>query len=583
MIKLSKHTTRKAAGLLELAIGVACVLLILFIGSFTRVRADLTSEKRYTLTEATRNLVDSLDDVVFVKVYLHGQLPADLQQLSTSLRELLDEMRVRNPAMLQYEFIDPSAGLDEKTRNASYQQLQADGLQYSSIRLRGKGSESELIVWPGAVISYRGKKTPVQLLKAQLRTTDAAMVNSSINNLEYEMANAIRKITNPFRPRVAVIRGHGEADDLELGDLMRALEEQYDLTIVHLNGRIDALSEKAEGVTYRMNRFEAAIVAKPDSAFPEKDRFIMDQFIMNGGKVLWAVDAMDPHLDSLRVNQFSMATPLDLGLDKLFFAYGVRFNKDLLLDKQCAPIQVYTRPYGEQPKLETLPFPFEPLVTPQSNHPIVANIDPVRFRMVSSIDTVGTDSARSTILLHTSRYSRILRNPVRVSLAVTDMDLGLERNNNPYQPVAVLVQGKFRSAFAGRMAMADSVLDAVGFREWSRTTAQLFVSDGDALVNPVNREQGSFYPLGYERAARAKIFGNREFFINAMNYLLDDQSLISVRSRAIRLHQLDPHAIEADRARIQVGNVALPILLTLLGGITFIVLRKRRYAHHRSS
>ncbi|MCO5273719.1 MAG: gliding motility-associated ABC transporter substrate-binding protein GldG [Flavobacteriales bacterium] len=574
---LAKRTTRKVAGLLQFAIGVASVLLVLFIGSFTRLRADLTSDKRYTLTPATMELVDSLKDVVFVKIYLSGELPADLQRLSTSLRDLLDEMRVRNPDLLQYEFTDPSAGLDEETRNKAYEQLQKEGLQYTSIRTRGKGSQSEVIVWPGAIISFQGKKLPLQLLKSQLRATDAETVNRSINNLEYDLASAIRQITATARAKVAFIEGQGELDRLPVQSLTDALNEQYDVSRVRLDGRIDALSDRPDGVTFRLNKFDAVIVAKPDSLFGEKDRFILDQFVMNGGKVLWALDAMDPHLDSLRVNQFSMATPLELGLDNLLFAYGVRINKNLLLDKQCAPIQLYTRPYGDQPKLETRPFPFEPLITPGGHHPIVANIDPVRLRMASSIDTIGIDSAHSTILLTTSRYTRVLRNPVRISLAVVDMDLGLEQNNTPFQTVAVLTQGKFRSAFADKLDMPDSVLKAIGYREWSRPTAQITISDGDALANPVDRERGTYYPLGYERAARAKIFGNREFFLNAMNYLLDDKSLISIRSRAITLRQLDPHLIETDRVQVQVANVVLPILIGLFGALAFHLLRKRRY------
>lgn len=577
-MRLNKRGTRKAAGMIELLIGVGSVLLILFIGSFTRLRADLTSEKRYTLTPATRQLVDSLDDVVFVKVYLHGDLPADLQMLSGSLRDLLDEMRLRNPDMLQYEFNDPSASLDEQSRNKAYQQLQEAGLQYTSIRTRGKGSQSEVIVWPGAILSYKGKTLPVQLLKSHLRATDAEQVNSSINNLEYEMASAIRQITASSRARVAFIEGHGELDRPSVRDLFEALSEQYDVGRVTIDGKLDALSDRPEGVTYRINNYEAVIVAKPQTAFTEKDRFILDQFVMNGGKVLWAVDAMDPQLDSLRINQFSIATPLDLELDNLLFAYGVRINKDLVVDKQCAPIPIYTRPYGEQPKLELRPFPFEPLVASNSNHPIVANIDPVHLKMASSIDTIQLDSAQGTILLTTSRYTRVLRNPVRISLAVVDLDLGLEQNNTPYRPVAVLTQGKFRSAFAGRLAMPDSVLQEVGFREWSRPTAQVVVSDGDALANAVSKDKSVYYPLGYDRNAGAKIFGNREFFINAMNYLLDDKSLISIRSRSISLRQLDPHRVEAERGQIQAANVVLPIVIGLLGGALFYLLRKRRYA-----
>lgn len=578
-MKLSKNATRRATGITELAMGIALVLLVLFIGSFLRLRQDLTTEKRYTLTEATKDLVDSLKDVVYVKVYLHGDLPADMQRLSTSVRDLLDEMRVRNPEELQYTFIDPSAGTDEETRNKVYAQLQEAGLQYSSIRTQDKGAQKEVITWPGALLTYKGKTLPVQLLKAQFRNNDADMVNRSINNLEYEITSAIRQVTQTYRPRVAFLHGHGELGQLPTQDLANALAEQYDVTDVRLDGRIDALSIKTDAGPYRANQFEAAIVAKPDSAFSEKDQFILDQFIMNGGKVLWAVDAMDPHLDSLRKNQFSMATPLDLGLDRLLFAYGIRINNDVLVDRQCAPIQLYTRPYGNQPKLETLPFPFEPIVVPERNHPIVANLDPVHLKFASTIDTIATDSAASTILLTSSAYSRALRNPVRVSLAIVDMDLGLDKNNTPHRSVSVLTQGRFRSAFADRLVMPDSAKRAIGYREWSRPTAMLTVSDGDALANPTDPAKGTWFPLGYERMARAKVYGNREFFVNAMNYLLNDQSLISIRSRAITLRQLDPVRTAKQRTAIQVANIALPVLAGLLMGLGFHLMRRRRHAH----
>ncbi|MGV9012595.1 MAG: gliding motility-associated ABC transporter substrate-binding protein GldG [Flavobacteriales bacterium] len=578
-MKLTKHATRRAASLAELAMGAGVVLLVLFIGSFLRVRQDLTSEKRFTLTEATKDLVDSLKEVVFVKVYLKGDLPADLQQLSSAMRDLLDEMRVRNPDQLQYAFVDPSAGVDEKTRDQVYGQLQEAGLQYTSIRTQDKGSQKEVIAWPGALITYKGKTLPLQLLKSQMLNNNAEMVNRSINNLEYELASGIRQVTETYRPRLAFINGHGELGHLATQDITNALQEQYDVSDVRLDGKIDALSIKNDDGPYRINQFEAIIIAKPDSVLSEKDQFILDQFVMNGGKVLWAVDEMDPHLDSLRINQFAMATPMDLGVDRLLFAYGVRINKDLLLDKQCAPIQLYTRPYGDQPKLETRPFPFEPVVVPNSSHPIVSNIDPVHLKLASTIDTIATDSAKSTILLTSSKYSRALRSPVRISLSVVDMDLGLDKNNTPFRPVAVLTEGKFRSAFADRLLMADSVLRKIGYREWGRKTAMVTISDGDAIANPVDVAKGTFYPLGYDRVMNSKVFGNREFFVNAVNYLLNDKSLISIRSRAITLHQLDPQRIQTGRTAIQAANLVLPVLAGLLIGAGFFLLRKRRFAN----
>ena len=570
--------SHRSRDLMSLLIGIGCVLLVLFIGSFTRFRADLTSEKRYTLTPATVELMDSLKDVVFLKVYLSGELPADLRKLSEATRELLDEMRVHNPDMLQYEFVDPSAAPDEKTRNQTYAQLQEEKLEYTSIRTKEKGAESERIIWPCAMLNYGGKSQPLQLLRTQFRTPDADMVNRSINNLEFEVASAIRKIISEYKPRVAFLEGHGELDELSTKDLENALAEQYDVKRVRINGQIGALSDKVDGGRYRANKFEALIIAKPDSAFPEKDAYIIDQFIMNGGRVLWAVDAMNANLDSLRAKQYSIATPLELGIDKLLFAYGTRLNKDLLLDRQCAPIQIMGAPYGNQRKLETRPFPFEPVVVPRSTHPVVNNIDPVHFKFVGSIDTIGLDSARSTILLTSSPYTRVQRNPVRISLAVVDEIARMGKSNTPDRPVAVLTDGVFRSAFADRLVMTDSLKKAMGHRETGRKNAMIVVSDGDAMANLVDREKGKYYMLGFDRLAGTKVYGNREFFVNAMNYLLNDKSLISLRSRTISLRQLDPERTSGERGFWQAVNIGLPVLLSILGGLVFFALRRRRYA-----
>lgn len=573
-----KTRSHRSRDLMTLLIGIGCVLLVLFISSFARLRADLTSEKRYTLTPATVELMDSLKDVVFLKVYLAGELPADLRRLSESTRELLDEMRVHNPDLVQYEFVDPSAATDEKSRMQNYAKLQEEKLEYTSIRTKEKGAESERIIWPCAMLNYRGRSQPLQLLRTQFRTPDADMVNRSINNLEFEVASAIRKIISDFRPRVAFLEGQGELDELSTKDLENALREQYDVSRVRIDGRIGALSDKVEGGRYRANKFEALIIAKPDSAFSEKDAYILDQFIMNGGRVLWAVDAMNANLDSLRAKQYSIATPLDLGIDKLLFAYGTRLNKDLLLDAQCAPIQFYGAPYGNQRKLETRPFPFEPIVVPRSTHPIVNNIDPVHLKFVGSIDTIGLDSAHSTVLLTSSPYTRVQRNPVRISLAVVDLDLHLDKSNTPDRPVAVLTEGVFRSAFADRLVMADSMKKSMGHRETGRRNAMIVISDGDAMANPVDREKGNYYMLGYDRMARTKVYGNREFFVNAMNYLLNDKSLISLRSRTITLRQLDPERIARERGFWQALNVGAPVVLSILGGLVFFALRRRRYA-----
>lgn len=570
--------SKRFADLSELFIGIAIVALVLFISSFTRVRMDLTSEQRYTLTPATMELVRDLEDILYVKVYLTGELPADLKQLERSTRDVLDEMRAGNPEHLQYSFVDPSASTDEKTRREVYDQLQKQGLTYSSIRIKEKGGFSEKIVFPGALVTYRDKTVPVQLLKTQLRTPDADIVQRSITNVEYELASAFRQATTRHRPRIAFLEGHGELAEIETADIANALSALYAVSRVRIDGRIDALSSKNEQLRFRTNDFEALIIAKPDSVFSDRDRYVLDQFVMNGGRILWCIDAMDPQLDSLRRNQFSIATGLDLGIEELLFAYGARINKDLVLDRSCASIELFTQPFGNQRKLERFPWYFEPVSVPQSGHPIVANIDPVHLRFTSTIDTIGVDSVRKTILLTSSPLSFAQRTPVRVSLNMVEMNQGFERRTTPYMPVAVLLEGSFRSAYHDRIPTAFRSDKDVAFRDRSARSAQLVIADGDVIANRVDAAKGMYYMLGFDRYANAKIYGNRELILNAMNYLLDDRSLISIRSRAITLRQLDTARVDAERRTWQAINLGVPLLISMILGLAYQTYRRRAQA-----
>lgn len=570
--------SKRINDLTELFVGIGIVLLLLFISSFARLRFDLTSEQRYTLTPATKELVAGLEDVVYVKVYLTGELPADLQQLERATKDVLDEMRAVNDVRVQYSFVDPNASPDDKTRREVYDQLQKQGLTYSSIRIKDKGGFSERIVFPGALVTYRDKTVPVQLLKTQLRTPDADIVAKSITNVEYELASAIRQAGTKDRARIAFLEGHGELAEIETADIANALSAQYDVTRVRIDGRIDALSHKNDQLPHRLNDYDALIIAKPDSAFSDRDRYVIDQFVMNGGRILWCVDAMDPHLDSLRRNQFSMATAMELGFEELLFAYGARVNKDLVLDKSCALIEVDGPNYGNRPQRLRLPWFFEPLSIPQSGHPIVANVDPVHFRFVSTVDTIGVDSVQKTILLTSSPLSFAQRNPVRISLGILDMDQGFERRSTPYLPLAVLLEGSFTSAYHDRIPVAFKGDKDVAFRDRSPRTAQLVIADGDVIANRVDAAKGMYYMLGFDRYANAKIYGNRELILNAMNYLLDDRSLISIRSRAITLRQLDAGRVERERRTWQAINIGVPLLLVLALGIAYQQHRRRANA-----
>ncbi len=319
---MNKKGTSRKISLLQLLLALVILVLINNLGGYVFYRIDLTSEKRYSLSPATKDLVKSLDDVVLVKVYLEGEFPAGFKRLRSETKEMLDEFRAYAGDNLQYEFINPSESTDEKKRNEVYQHLVKEGLQPTNLTVKEEGSKSQQIIFPGAIFSYKNRNIAVQLLKSRMGVSSEEMLNSSIQQLEYEFSNSIRKLSNPQKMNVAFIKGHGELDQLHSTDIARSLSEYYTVKQVTLDSNIHAL----EG-------YDAAIVAKPDSAFSEKDKFILDQFVMNGGKMMWFIDPVYAEMDSLQNKQgmtFGISNPINL--DDLLFKYGVRLNDNLVQD-----------------------------------------------------------------------------------------------------------------------------------------------------------------------------------------------------------------------------------------------------------
>lgn len=565
MVKSSKWRDLTIVLLVSASVVVAVQVL-----SMVYFRADLTTEKRHSLTESTENTIEALEDNLYIKVYLAGELPANMERLREATQQLLDNVRALNPKLVNYQFLDPNEDPDEKTRNRTYQQLVEQGLKHSVISLPGKGEKGQKIIFPGAIVSYQGNDVPIQLLKSEIPRTDAAMITASINNLEYEFIGGIREVISGKRKKIAVLQGHGELNDVNMLDLTRSLEQLYDVHWVSIDSQVNSLSEKIEGLKHRRNLYDALIVARPSQTINKKDRYILDQYVMNGGKVLWMLDPMNAHLDSLRKNQMSMATPYDLGLEDMLFSYGVRLNNDLIIDRSCSMIDVVTGQFGDRPKIESFPFYFEPILVPLSHHPIVYNIDPVQVRFASSLDTVASKGIKKTVLLKSSKYSRIFKNPVRISLDIVrlDPDFGDSTQRN----IAVLLEGEFQSPYTDRLPKQLVEDPEMAFRDRSPHTAMIVISDGGLPENRPNKE------LGFDRYANRRIYGNKEFILNALNYLLDDNSLISLRSRTITLRPLDPERIVQQRTLWQVLNVGLPLLLVVVIGSVLALLRKWRYS-----
>jgi len=574
---MSRRTASKSKVWVETLLGIVLLVLIGFISTIKFQRFDLTEEKRHSLTSSTIRLLEELDEVVYVKVFLDGDFPADYQRLRQSIREKLDEMKAYAGDEIQYEFINPSEAEDRKSREEMYGELVKKGLQYTALQIREKDGVTEKIVFPGALISYRDKEVPLQILQNQQRTTDAQMVNRTINNLEYSFVNAIYQVRESEPKKVAFIEGHGELSALETRSFQNELEKHYEVDRVDIGGMVNALSRNVAGEGKRINRYDAIIVAKPTEEFTEQDKYIIDQFVMLGGKVVWMIDAMQVSMDSLLTSDVTMALPLRTNLDDLLFNYGVRLNRDILLDRTCAPISLLTGPPGNE-RAELFPWYYKPILIPNVSHPIVANVDPILAEFISSIDTVEAPGITKKVILSTSEYTKILKSPARVSFNIVSIDPEFGSANRPNQPVAVLLEGEFESNFANRLPpnfLNENLLD---FRDKSTLTRQLVIADGDIAANPVNNDGTKFRELGFDAVLGRKMYGNTEFLINAMNFLLGDATLINVRSRTIALRKLDDERVLQEREQWQMLNIGLPILITILLGLGQWFWRKRAYS-----
>ncbi|NTW25170.1 MAG: gliding motility-associated ABC transporter substrate-binding protein GldG [Lentimicrobium sp.] len=578
---LNTKTDIRRNNIIQLVLALLIIILINVIGSFIFTRIDLTSENRYSLSPSTKKLLRETDDIVFFKVYLDGEFPAGFKLLARSTREMLDEFRAYSDN-IEYEFINPSAAENAKTRGEIYERLIQQGLQPTDINVRTKQGQEQQRIFPAALVSYKGREIPLSLLADQLGAPPEAIINNSIQALEYNISNAIRKLSSTSKPKIAFTYGHGELPLIETADIRYALSDYYTVERVKISGNVNALTDRREnedGTFSIVNKYKAIVIARPDSAYNEKDKFIIDQYIMQGGKVLWLVEPVFATMDSLQTANFTMGVTQDINLNDQLFNYGVRLNSNLLMDINALPIPMVTGQMGNQPQFSFFPWYYFPVLTATSSHPVVNNLNAIRTEFISSIDTVGDPSIKKTILLETSKYTRIAMTPVMISLDLLRKDPDPNDYIESPKAVAVLLEGKFESLFSNRITSEISQAPEIGFTAKSPETRMIVISDGDIIRNQVQMSNGNFMPLplGYDRHT-GQTFGNRDLLLNCVNYLCDDAGLMSVRSRELRLRALDVTKARNQLLIWQLINTIAPILLVILFGIIQFKIRKRRYA-----
>jgi len=555
--------------IIQLLIALVIILLVNYISSKTYFRLDLTADKRYTLSEATNEVLDSLDDMIYIKIYLDGEMPIGFQRMQKSIHELMDEFRVVAGNNIQYQFVNPSKSSDESQRNAIYQDLYERGLNPTNVKDRDEeGGLAEKLLFPGAIISYKDFETPINLLLNNPGLSAETNLNNSIQTLEYEFIDAIRKITTTQRKKIAFVEGQGELDEFYTGDITRALNEYYDIDRVTIKDYVTILDS-----------YDAVIVAGPSQKYTEKSKFILDQYIMNGGKVLWFVESVNVSMDSLSSGGTTFALMNDVNLSDQLFKYGVRINPNIIQDIQCALIPVNTAVSGSQPKFAPAPWLYFPLLVPPGNSPVTKNLNMIKSEFPSVIDMVGNNSEIEKEVILTSSYSsKVLNIPLLVNLReVADQPDPLSFNQ-PNNPIAVVLEGQFESVFKNRLINKYTSGIEMNFVEKSVPTKMIVVSDADIIRNDVKqRADGVFIsPLGYDRFTK-QTYGNKEFVMNAVHYLIDESGILDMRSREFKLRILDKKKIQEERTKWQLVNTVLPVVFIIFFAILMVYYRKRKY------
>lgn len=577
----NKRKNLKKSQLASFFITLVIIVVINVIGSFVFTRFDLTAEKRYTLSETTKETLRNLDDYVYFKVYLEGDFPAGFKKLRRETKEMLDEFRAYSK-YIDYEFINPSEGSDRNEIEEGYRLLYQAGLNPTNvIDQNPDGSTKQMIIWPGTLVSY-GNETEiaVDLLENQLGQSSEEALNASMQNLEFRLLDAVIKVTRAKKPSIAFIEGHGELTETEVYDITQTLQQNYHVTRGEIAGRVDALIERHENANGEVRadiKYDAIVIAKPTEPFDEKDKFLIDQYIMHGGKVLWLVEPVFATMDSLTSQESTIGIDQDLNLDDMLFKYGVRLNRNLLLDMNCAALPIRTGQMAGQPQLEFYRWFYFPLVQAASNHPMVRNMNAIKLDFVSSIDATTSDgSIVKTPLLKTSDYTKISGTPVFISLAMLRQTPDKRLFPSQGQNVAYLLKGTFPSLYANRITADIEESNVMDFMPESVPTSMIVVADGDIIRNQIEVRTKKPLPLGYDQYTQ-NTYGNKDFIENAISYLVDGESLIDIRSREFKIRLLDPDKKAHQRVRWQMVNILVPTGLVVLLGIIMSFIRKNKY------
>lgn len=599
MMKTPVKNNRK-----QLLITLIVLVLVNVIGSKIFSRFDLTQDKRYTLSEASHNIAEQAGSPMEIKVLLAGNFKGEFKKLQTETNQILEEYRAIN-SNIKFSFINPFdedfseedkkaliydifkidnpvlSEKDEKEVLASIDQIKdlnkalddsfmGSGFRAAGITVNDKGKQTQEVVMPWAIVRYKNRSAKIPLLKNMMGADIDDNVISSVQHLEYAFSYAFNAVTKAKQKKIAIIKGNGELHDALIGDFLKTVRENYFISPFPLDSIV---LHPNEGMAFLQKNYDLAIIAKPTTPFSDAQKQVLDQFVMSGGKTIWLIDQVNMEMDSLyNENGQSLAFPRDLNLNDQFFKYGVRIHADLVKDIMATPIILATGEPGSATQYQQYPWFYSPMVYPASKNPIVSNLDGIKFEYASGIELLNND-IKKTVLLQSSPYSKVMGTPLPIDLRmVQERPEQKDFTGKGNIPLAVLLEGKFRSVYQNRvLPFADKNYMPVG-----KANKMIVISDGDVIRNQLDK---NFQPveLGYDQRT-GKLYANKEFMMNCVNYLLDDNGLINIRSKQVSLPVLDKERVAENYTRTQILTVGLPVVLLVVFGVLFTLIRRRIYA-----
>lgn len=550
--------------LLSIFVFVAGLILINVLAQYLYTRIDFTKEKRFSLTPKSKNILGKISQPITITVFLDGDLPAPFKRLRNATRDLLADYKAYSGKEIKVIFKDPISGLSIPEQDTLINNLYQLGIEPTTVNIKNDAGFAQKMVFPMAMLEAGDHQLPLRLLQ-NLNATGSyeENINNSIQNLEYLFTGAIQKVLSNEHPRIGFTEGNGELPDLSLNDAINSLSESYEVGRVNLN-TIDAAG---------LDKLKVLIIAKPQQEFTEAEKYKINYFVMKGGRVVWTIDQVSADLDSLKGSGEQLAFNKKLNIDDMLFMYGARVNYNLIADANCVEIPLSM---GQQGQIELAPWVYYPLLMPDTAHNLVKNIDAVRGEFSSTVDTIGVKGLKKTVILHSSPFNKVFNAPKLLSLQMVAEQPDPRDYASVPQNLGVLIEGTFPSVFLNR-AVPAGITGNYAVPAQSKPNKMIVIGDGDVFKNQLSSKDGSAFPLGFDRYTQ-KSYGNKALLLNIADYLSNDDNLITLRNKEVKIRLLDKAGLRTEKLQWQLINMALPLLLLISFAIFQHYYRKHKYA-----